>query len=506
MPSGGRPVYTEDFQVLQNEISVFERIAYQNCGNCVLSGCVYTETPNSDGETYNANLTEGYAIINGKICHVAAWHNAAFHHIQLPLYIELVQSDSVERTLLVNGETAPMTINYEGEVRTAGNTMIGPTISMNRKKSSSSERNDRFTYFHDLYEGFVRKAEVEDVNKRAYIIDLADYIGVDKVLPTTNAAFVYQRHIVQPRTFTIFNANGENYNGLANGTYFAFCIRQVFSLNSTGLGHDYLLYDWSLKFVGKYDDTNVPEFICDLYGETIATTTKDGRMSKEQVKSLNGKADKTYVDRELGNKMPSNGTYTRQEIDDALAQKLDYNTWQNNMDILWGEIKMWAGATPPPKYRLCNGDNLPIPGNNPSDQYYDLFHAIGKTFNIAGANGTPDGYFALPDLRGRFVVGMGRGTGDKEFGFNTTGGASEVALTVDQMPVHRHTVPSDDWNNGGATQFYSPYGIENYRELGYGPEGNGAGGVCDSAPAGGGNAHNNLPPYYTLAYIIRVEK
>ena len=140
MPSGGRPVYTEDFQVLQNEISVFEQITYQNCGNCVLSGCVYTETPNPDGVTYNANLTEGYAIINGKICHVAAWHNAAFHHIQLPLYIELVQSDSVERTQLVNGETTPMTINYEGEVRTAGNTMAGPAIFMNRKKSSSSLR------------------------------------------------------------------------------------------------------------------------------------------------------------------------------------------------------------------------------------------------------------------------------------------------------------------------------------------------------------------------------
>ena len=505
MPSGGRPVYIEDFQVLQNEISVFEQIAYQNCGNCVLSGCVYTETLNPDGETYNANLTEGYAIINGKICHVAAWHNAAFHHNQLPLYIELVQSDSVERTQLVNGETTPMTINYEGEVRTAGNTMVGPAISMNRKKSSSSEENDRFTYFHDLYEGFVRKAEVEDVNKRAYIIDLADYIGVNKVLPTINAAFVYQQHIVQPRTFTIFNANGENYNNLANGTYFAFCIRQFFSLNAIGLGHDYLLYDWSLRFVGKYNNTDAPEFIRDLYGEAIATTTKDGRMSKEQVKSLNNKADKTYVDRELENKMPSNGTYTRQEIDDALAQKLNYSTWQDNMDILWGEIKMWAGATPPPKYRLCNGDNLPIPGNNPSDQYYDLFHAIGRTFNIIGDNGTPEGYFALPDLRGRFIVGMGRGTGDKEFGFNTTGGASEVTLTTAQIPAHRHKAfAEDDVKN--MSNFGTDNSLAHYEEYHVGAGSTGAGGLSETSVVGGGQPHTNLPPYYTLAYIIRVEK
>ena len=508
MPSGGRPVYTEDFQTLQNEISVFEKITEQNCRNCVLSGCVYTETPNPDGETYNANLTEGYAIINGKICHVAAWHNAAFHHIQLPLYIELVQSDSVERTQLVNGETTPMTINYEGEVRTAGNTMAGPTIFMNRKKSSSSEENDRFTYFHDLYEGFVRKAEVEDVNKRAYIIDLADYIGVDKVLPTTNAAFVYQSHIVQPRTFTIFNANGENYNGLANGTYFAFCIRQVFSLNTAGLGHDYLLYDWSLRFIGKYNDTNAPEFIRDLYGETIATTTKDGRMSKEQVKSLNGKADKTYVDRELENKMSNNGTYTRQEIDDALAQKLNYKTWQDNMDILWGEIKMWAGDNVPRKYALCDGTAFPIPGENPSAPYYDLWKAIGTTFNVLGANGTQDGYFALPDLRGRFIVGKGRGTGDKEFAFKSTGGASEVTLTEQQIPEHTHKYYADDGDRG--MEWAESFGIspvQNARRDNSGATGeDGFMRIWNSAKAGENQPHTNLPPYYTLAYIIRVEK
>lgn len=504
MPSGGRPVYTEDFQVLQNEISVFEQIAYQNCGNCVLSGCVYTETPNPDGETYDANLTEGYAIISGKICHVAAWHNAAFHHIQLPLYIELVQSDSVERTQLVNGETAPMTINYEGEVRTAGNTMVGPVISMNRKKSSSSERNDRFTYFHDLYEGFVRKAEVEDVNKRAYIIDLANYATVDSVLPTLNATFVYQKHITQPRTFTIFDADGEKYKGLANGTYFVFCIRQVFSSNINGLGHDYILYNWSLKYVDTYNNENAPDFIRDLYGETIASVTKDGRMSKEYVKSLNGKADKTYVDRELNNKMSNDGTYTRQEIDDALAQKLDSRIWEDNKDILWGEIKMWAGDTVPSKYALCDGSYFAIP-QSPSDPYYDLHKAIGTTFNILGNNGTPAGNFALPDLRGRFIVGKGRGTGDKEFAFKSTGGASEVTLTADQMPAHKHKAFAED-DVVNIPGYDTDNGPSKYKEYSSGATGGGAGGLSDTSVAGGGQPHTNLPPYYTLAYIIRVEK
>lgn len=508
MPSGGRPVYTEDFQTLQNEISIFEKITEQNCRNCVLSGCEYTEYLNPNGQTYSAGVTEGYAIIDGKICHVNAWNNASFSHNDLPLKIELVQTDSVERAQLVNGETAPLTINYEGEIRTKSNTVTGTYITMNRRKSSASTIDDRFTCFHDLYIGFTRKAEVEEVNKRAYIIDLHDYLDLNSTLPTLNAVFVYQNHILQPCTITIPVSDETKYGNLPEGTYYAFCIRHYLSVNGSGVGTDFLLYNWSRRFIAKYNDQTVLECIKDAFGESIATTTKDGRMSKEQVKSLNNKADKTYVDRELENKMPRNGTYTRQEIDDALDQKLNYNTWKDNMDILWGEIKIWAGVTPPPKYRLCNGDNLPIPGNNPSDQYYDLYQAIKDTFNVIGANGTPPGYFALPDLRGRFIVGMGRGTGDKEFVFKGTGGASEVTLTEQQIPEHTHKYYADDGDRG--MEWAESFGItpvQNAKRDNSGATGeDGFMRIWNSAKAGKNQPHTNLPPYYTLAYIIRVAK
>lgn len=503
MPSGGRPVYTEDFQVLQNEISVFEQIAYQNCGNCVLSGCVYTEKPNPDGETYDANLTEGYAIISGKICHVAAWHNAAFHHIQLPLYIELVQSDSMERTQLVNGETTPMTINYEGEVRTAGNTIVGPAISMNRKKSSVSSFNDRFTYFHDLYEGFTRKAEAEEVVKRAYIIDLQNYISPGDVLPTLNAAFVYGRHVVQPCSFTISENNDAlKFGDLEAKTYYAFCIRHYFSSSNVGTGNDYLLYDWSGNFVNKYNSINVLPCIRDVFGESIATGSQDGRMSKEHVKSLNGKADLSYVERELAGKMSSDAAYSKQEVDEALSLKVNYEEWAENKDILWGEIKMWAGSgAPPSKYHLCDGSYFPIPTSK-SSPYYDLHQAIGTAFNTAQ---TPSDSFALPNLSGRFIVGYGTNSNGETFEFKKTGGSSEVTLNPSQIPAHRHTVPSDDWNNNGVAP-YEQYDIKNYRELNYGPGESGRGGICDSSATGGNQPHNNLPPYYVLAYVIRIMK
>ena len=504
MPSGGRPVYTEDFQTLQNEISIFEKITEQNCRNCVLSGCEYTEYLNPNGQTYSAGVTEGYAIIDGKICHVNAWNNASFSHNDLPLKIELVQTDSVERIQLVNGETAPLTINYEGEIRTKSNTVTGTYITMNRRKSSASTIDDRFTCFHDLYIGFTRKAEVEEVNKRAYIIDLHDYLDLNSTLPTLNAVFVYQNHILQPCTITIPVSDETKYGGLPEGTYYAFCIRHYLSVNGSGVGTDFLLYNWSRRFIAKYNDQTVLECIKDAFGESIATYDKDGRMSKEHVKMLNNKADKSYVDTELAKKASSGSTYSKNQIDDALALKLDRSQWEEDRDILWGEIKIWAGSNIPAKYELCDGRSHTIP-QSPSDQYWDLYQKIRTTFNVSGANGTPTGEFALPDLRGRFIVGMGRGTGDKEFGFNTTGGASEVALTVDQMPAHRHKAFAED-DVVNISSYGTDNGPANYQDYNEGASGDGAGGLTDTSVAGGNQPHPNLPPYYTLAYIIRVAK
>ena len=508
MPSGGRPIYTEDFQTLQNEISIFEHITSQNCGDCVLSGCKYTESGLS-GNLCTVNVSEGYVLINGKICHVDAATFTSFNiTVDYPVHIKIVQSDSVERAQLKNGETAPLTTIYEAQVVKHTSAIQSSYITLNRKKNSTDERNNRFTQFYDLYAGFTKKAEVEDVNKRAYIIDLFDYKEENSILPTLNAVFVYGRHILQPCTITIPVSDDPKFGGLPEGTYYIFCIRHYFSTSTEGRGTDFLLYNWSRKFVASYNSDTVLECIKDVFGESIATYDKDGRMSKEHVKALTGKADKTYVDTELSKKVNADATYTKNQMDSALALKLDRSEWENNMDILWGEVKMWAGDNVPEKYALCDGTHLPIPPNYPNDPsapYYDIYKAIGKTFNITGANGTPDGRFALPDLRGRFIVGKGRGTGDREFLFKETGGASEVTLTTEQIPVHRHTVPSDDWDNGGTAP-YSQYGIENYRELSYGPGESGAGGVCDSGPAGGGGAHNNLPPFYTLAYIMRVTK
>ena len=110
------------------------------------------------------------------------------------------------------------------------------------------------------------------------------------------------------------------------------------------------------------------------------------------------------------------------------------------------------------------------------------------------ANAIPTGYVLCdgsnntPDLRNRFVVGAGSGS---NYSVNDTGGADSVTLTVDQIPAHTHTY-IDQYvaiNNG-----YRPWPASNndcgQRNI-------------DSGSTGGGQSHENRPPYYALCFIMK---
>jgi microcystin-dependent protein len=59
-----------------------------------------------------------------------------------------------------------------------------------------------------------------------------------------------------------------------------------------------------------------------------------------------------------------------------------------------GQVIAYGGGRPPAGWALCDGSTIPIAGNEP------LFEVIGATY---GGDGESD--FALPDLRGRMVMG-----------------------------------------------------------------------------------------------------
>ena len=136
-----------------------------------------------------------------------------------------------------------------------------------------------------------------------------------------------------------------------------------------------------------------------------------------------------------------------------------------------GTIAIWRGsvATIPAGWVLCNG-----------------------------ANGTPD-------LRSRFVYGAGGDATTKvsyvvgwntavnvHLGIGAVGGEEMHQLTIPEMPSHRHTLYGND-NNVWANQSPSLGVGGNYWSSITNPIG----------LAGGSQAHNTLPPFMALAYIMK---
>jgi microcystin-dependent protein len=105
-----------------------------------------------------------------------------------------------------------------------------------------------------------------------------------------------------------------------------------------------------------------------------------------------------------------------------------------------------------------------------------------------------DGQNSTPDLRSRFVVGAGQGGGLSNYGVNATGGAESVTLTNAQMPSHSHSIHTG--SSGGCTPAGRVTQWEQCNDNGYRDDG-------IIASSGGNQAHENRPPYYALAYIMK---
>ena len=151
-----------------------------------------------------------------------------------------------------------------------------------------------------------------------------------------------------------------------------------------------------------------------------------------------------------------------------------------------GEIRMFAGNFAPAGWMLCQGQLLPISENE------TLFQLIGTTYG-----GDGESTFALPDLRGRLPLHQGNG-----FILAETGGAEEITLTIQQIPVHTHAMlGSNDVAN-------SPNPSQNV--LARSPQVsafiNGNPSVAMSpqfiGPVGGSQPHTNFQPYLCVNFII----
>ena len=169
-----------------------------------------------------------------------------------------------------------------------------------------------------------------------------------------------------------------------------------------------------------------------------------------------------------------------------------------------GTIVAFAGATAPQGWLLCNGAAVS------RATYSDLFDVIGTDYGVGNANTT----FNLPDLRGRFPLGkddMGGVSADNVSATDAdtlggSGGIESHTLTTNEIPAHHHGPENPpDHVRGPFTGYWmsceeGQWELEHHTDISGGPR---IDVLRRTADAGGGQAHNNMPPYQTVSYIIK---
>jgi len=127
----------------------------------------------------------------------------------------------------------------------------------------------------------------------------------------------------------------------------------------------------------------------------------------------------------------------------------------------------------------------------------------GSIVNIPIGWDLCDGQNGTPDLRDRFIVGAGN-----THAVGATGGANSVTLTVAQMPAHNHSI-TDPGHRHSVTNYA---GVDQNNLRIDSRTINAQSGTLTTSSTtgitinntGGGEAHENRPPYYALAFIIKV--
>ena len=150
-----------------------------------------------------------------------------------------------------------------------------------------------------------------------------------------------------------------------------------------------------------------------------------------------------------------------------------------------GSIIPYGNSVVPETYLLCDGQAVS------RTDYPELFAIIGVTFGSGDGSTT----FNVPDYRDKFVLGAG---GDVDLA--ETGGEKEVTLTIDEMPAHTHPVKDRVYNvqfgrNDGGNGSRHPIGGTGLSH-----------GVLEASSVGGGQPHNNMPPYVGTYYIIKAKQ
>jgi microcystin-dependent protein len=154
------------------------------------------------------------------------------------------------------------------------------------------------------------------------------------------------------------------------------------------------------------------------------------------------------------------------------ARMIDGYLFMNFNPFPVGLVLPYGSDTPPDAFLLCDGSDYA------TADYPELFSVVGYSF------GGADDRFNVPSLSTRAVVGSGGG-----FDFGDVGGEIDHTLDTSEIPSHAHTIPLTATTlavEPGEVTVLTPIPIL----------------TQDTGSTGGGAAHNNMPPFMALSYVI----
>lgn len=168
--------------------------------------------------------------------------------------------------------------------------------------------------------------------------------------------------------------------------------------------------------------------------------------------------------------------------------ELMWEMWLDYMNSsMIGQIFVAATANPPQGALWCEGQILQ------RSAYPLLYEALDPAYHLSSSE------MVLPDLRGRFVLGA---SGSRHFA--SSGGAETVTLTTAQMPSHTHDTLPHAHTEIAAIPTLINGGLEAPAQAAMPSSSTTSVATVDVLSTGGGQAHENMPPYVALRYAIWV--
>lgn len=150
-----------------------------------------------------------------------------------------------------------------------------------------------------------------------------------------------------------------------------------------------------------------------------------------------------------------------------------------------GEIRPFAFGVIPNGWIPCNGQVLPISGNQA------LYSLLGPVY---GGDGKTT--FAVPNLQGR--VPLHRGS---TIGYGTMGGEAEHILTINEIPSHSHQIYADSGTANLSTPQNNAWGSMSSKSI-YAQNVNATMNTAALSTTGQSKAHNNMQPYLAVSFCI----